>query len=123
MFKKIFFLFLLYSSQSFAQDKQFRLTGDTRDESLDSVSIEYININGRYTKDVVAAPGGKFSITGQIDQPSFSFLLFIHKGEKMTSRDKEVKRNLVYIQPGEMHISGEGGPDRLIRVSGSPTQD
>ncbi len=123
MFNKLFFFLLLYSTQCLGQEKQFRLTGDTRDSSLDSVSIEYIDLNGKYTKKVVPAPEGKFSITGQIDQPSFSFLLFIHKGEKMTSRDIEVKRNLVFIQPGEMHLSDEGGADGLIHVSGSPSQE
>lgn len=123
MLNKIFIFLLLYSVESIAQEKQFRLTGDTKDAALDSVSIEYIDLNGKYTKDVVPTQEGRFSITGQIDQPSFSFLLFIHKGEKMTSKDIEVRRNLVFIQPGEMHLSDEGGANGLIHISGSPTQE
>ncbi len=123
MFNKIFGFLLLCSLQGLAQEKQFRLTGDTKDVTLDSVSIEYINLSGKYTKEVVAAPDGKFSITGSIDQPSFSYLLFIHKGERMTSKEIEAKRNLVFLQPGEMLLSGEGGADGLIHVSGSPSQD
>jgi thiol-disulfide isomerase/thioredoxin len=103
--------------------KQFTLHGEIADTRLDSVSIEYINDQGKYIHEIIPAVNGKFSITGTISQPSFSFLLFKHKGEIISKRDAEIKRNLVYLEPGNMVINKEADQHGLVYIKGSKSQD
>ncbi|MDN5288117.1 MAG: Thiol-disulfide isomerase or thioredoxin [Mucilaginibacter sp.] len=104
-------------------EKPFTLQGAMSSPRLDSVSIEYIDGQGKYIHQVVPAADGKFTISGTISQPSFSFLLFKHKGEILSKRDVEIKRNLVYIEPGNMVINKEADVQGYVYVKGSKTQD
>lgn len=117
----------LISTKCFGQaadsGKPFTLRGQVSDPKLDSVSIEYINQQGKYIHQVIAAQKGEFTFDGMIDQPSFSFILFKHKGETFTNHDIELKRNLIYIEPGNMLIEKEADAQGCIHVKGSKTQD
>lgn len=120
-------LMMLSAFQCLAQDAntstQFILKGKVPHANLDSVSLEYISKEGKYTHDIIAAPQGIFEFKGAIDQPSFAFLLFKHKGEVLGKHDVELKRHLIYIEATEMEISAEANAKGIVRIKGSGTQD
>jgi thiol-disulfide isomerase/thioredoxin len=115
-------MMFLLAFGAFAQENKFNLHGSVADPKLDSVSIEYISREGKYTHLIVPAPNGNFELSGHIDQPSFAFLLFKHKGEIMSKRAVELRRNLIYLEPKELSISSEGDEKGIIEVKGSKTQ-
>lgn len=105
------------------QENKFTLHGKVSHTNLDSVSLEYISKEGKYTHTVVPAPQGVFEFSGAIDQPSFAFLLFKHKGELMNKYDVEVRRHLIYIEPTTMEINAEANAKNILVVKGSKTQE
>lgn len=112
--------------KSFSQQdeglKSFTLIGRTNDKTLDSVSIIYINGEGKIIQESVAASDGNFQIKGLISQPTFSNLVFKHKGEIIGKRDVELKRNAAYLNPGEMTITKVPAPNGYLEITGSPAQ-
>ena len=122
----LFSLCILAALKGFGQQKavdSFVLNGKTGDKNLDSVSIIYINGAGKIIQETVAAINGDFRITGLINQPTFSHILFKHKGEVIGKRDVELKRNTAYLNPGEMIISKVPPPNGYLEISGSPAQE
>jgi len=119
-------LCFLGSQKSFSQQnealKSFTLFGKTNDKTLDSVSIIYINGQGKIIQESVAAIDGNFQIKGLISQPTFSNLVFKHKGEVIGKQDVELKRNAAYLNPGEMTISKVPAPGGYLEITGSPVQ-
>ncbi|PTS99305.1 hypothetical protein DBR11_12665 [Pedobacter sp. HMWF019] len=117
---------LFFTLKSIAQVREnhsFMLIGKTIDASLDSVSVQYINVQGKIIQQTVPASNGSFTISGLIDQPTFSFLLFKHKGELIGRRDVELKRNVAYLTPGEMTISKVPEANGYVQIQGSKTQE
>jgi len=102
--------------------KSFTLLGKTNDKTLDSVSIIYINGQGKIIQESVAATDGCFQIKGLISQPTFSYMVFKHKGEVIGKRDVELKRNAAYLNPSEMTISKVPAPNGYLEIAGSPAQ-
>jgi len=126
---KYFFMLIPYIlglQKGFCQQieglKSFTLIGKTSDRTLDSVSIIYINGQGKIIQDGFAANDGNFQINGLINQPTFSYLVFKHKGEVIGKRDVELKRNAAYLNPGEMIISKVPEPNGYLEIVGSPAQ-
>jgi len=109
--------------QQAAHENSFTLHGKIPNTNLDSVSLEYITKEGKYTHFIVSAPQGNFEFTGNIDQPSFAFLLFKHKGEVMDKYDVELKRHLIYIEPTAMEIDTEANAKKMVLIKGSKTQE
>jgi thiol-disulfide isomerase/thioredoxin len=128
--KTSYFLILILcffgTQSSFSQQsetlKNFTLIGRTNDKTLDSVSIIYINGQGKIIQESVAAVDGNFQIKGLISQPTFSNLVFKHKGEVIGKRDVELKRNAAYLNPSEMTITKVPAPNGYLEISGSPAQ-
>jgi thiol-disulfide isomerase/thioredoxin len=128
--KTSYFLILILcffgTQRSFSQQgetlKSFTLIGRTNDKTLDSVSIIYINGQGKIIQESVAAVDGNFQIKGLINQPTFSNLVFKHKGEVIGKRDVELKRNAAYLNPGEMTISKVPSPNGYLEIANSPAQ-
>lgn len=115
-----FFYVQGYGQTTHPQD--FTLQGKLSTSTIDSVSFEYIDYNGKYTHEIIPVQAGNFSIHGQIDQPSFALLLFKHRGELLSKRDVELKRNYIYIEPGYMEISAEPDEKKILTISGSKSQ-
>lgn len=109
-------------SQQPAEGRFFTLIGKTNDKTLDSVAIIYINGQGKIIQASVPATQGAFKITGLINQPTFSYLVFKHKGEVIGKKDVEQKRNVAYLHPGEMTISKVPAPNGYLEIAGSPEQ-
>ncbi len=110
-------------AQKASPSTQFILKGKVPHANLDSVSLEYISKEGKYTHDVVPATQGNFVFSGAIDQPSFAFLLFKHKGEVLGKHDVELKRHLIYIEAKPMEIDAEANAKGIVRIKGSKTQE
>lgn len=126
--KYLFLFCILYFNvqksfgQGLLEGGSFALKGKTNDQTLDSVSIIYINGAGKIIQESVPATGGAFSITGLINQPTFSYLVFKHKGEVIGRKDVEQKRNAAYLHPGEMTISKVPAPNGYLEIAGAPEQ-
>jgi thiol-disulfide isomerase/thioredoxin len=103
--------------------KSFRLQGQIADPKLDSVSILYINDLGKVGRELVPVNNGRFDISGNIGQPTMAYILFIHKGESLNKREKEIKTNKVFIEPQDMTISQEADEQGYIQVKGSKSQE
>lgn len=110
-------------AQSTRAGKPFELIGKTGDAKLDSVSIQYINAQGKIIQESVAAVNGTFTIKGEISGPSFSYLVFKHKGETISRMDVELKRNVAYLSPGNITIAKVPEPSKYLPISGSKTQE
>jgi len=102
--------------------KPFSIHGQIADPKLDSVSILYINDQGKVGRQILPVIKGTFEITGSISQPTMAYLLFLHKGEKLSKRDAEIKTNKVFIEPGNMTINAEADELGYIQVKGSAAQ-
>lgn len=102
--------------------KPFSIHGQIADPKLDSVSILYINDQGKVSRQITPAVKGSFDINGTISQPTMAYLLFMHKGEKLSKRDAEIKTNKVFIEPGNMTINAEADQQGYIQVKGSTSQ-
>jgi thiol-disulfide isomerase/thioredoxin len=109
-------------SQAEKHGKPFMLHGQITDPKLDSVSMLYVNEQGKVERQVIASQG-VFNISGSIAQPTMAYILFIHKGERLNRNEVEVKTNKVYIEPADMTISDEANGDGYIKVKGSKAQD
>ena len=107
--------------QAQVQRSSFRLQGTIADRNLDSVSIEYLNDSAQFIQETKAVVGGKFQFNGFIDQPGFAYLLFIHKKEKLNRHEREAKRQLTYIQPGDLRLTTSA--DGILHIKGSPAQE
>ncbi|MES2277370.1 MAG: TlpA disulfide reductase family protein [Bacteroidota bacterium] len=110
-------------SQAGKPGKPFTIHGQIADSKLDSVSVVYVNEQGKVERQVIASNKGAFSISGSIAQPTMAYILFIHKGEKLNRNEVEVKTNKVYIEPTDMTINDEADVDGYIKVKGSKAQD
>jgi thiol-disulfide isomerase/thioredoxin len=115
------FAIISFSVSSIAQ--YFTLKGNTGDAGLDSVSIQYINRAGKIIQESVAAVGGRFTLSGLISQPTFSYLLFKPKGQTIGRKEVEQKRNAAYLDPGAMTISKVPLPGGYLHITGSKTQE
>src|SRR5882757_1892637 len=73
--------------------KPFRIHGQIADSKLDSVSVLYVNDQGKVERQVMASNKGVFNISGSIAQPTMAYILFIHKGERLNRNEVEVKTN------------------------------
>jgi len=105
------------------QEKSFVLNGNTNDHKLDSVSIQYINSQGKIIQETYPAHKGKFIIKGVIDQPTFSYILFKNKGETIGKKDMELKRTVAYLLPGTMTIiKTTHSSNEFLEIQGSKTQ-
>lgn len=102
--------------------KPFSIHGQIANAKLDSVSMLYINDQGKVSRQIVPADKGIFDITGTISQPTMAYLLFLHKGEKLNKREAEIKTNKVYIEPANMTITAEEDQQGFIQVKGSRSQ-
>ncbi|WCT13410.1 TlpA disulfide reductase family protein [Mucilaginibacter jinjuensis] len=102
--------------------KSFSVHGQITNPKLDSVSMLYINDQGKIIRQIIPAENGKFDIAGTINQPTMAYLLFMHKGEKLNKREAEIKTNKVYIEPGEMTINAEEDRQGYVTVKGSKSQ-
>jgi thiol-disulfide isomerase/thioredoxin len=109
-----------FSQQKIAVD--FILSGDIKDSNLDSVSIQYINAQGKIIQETAATKQGIFKFTGNINQPTFSYLVFKHKGEKISRAAAESKRKVAYLESGEMKITTQANSQGYLEVQGSKTQ-
>jgi len=112
----------LSSAQQISKLDSFTLAGKTNDNTLDSVSIIYINGQGNIIQESVPAINGNFQIIGLISQPTFAYLVFKHKGEVIGRSDVESKRNAAYLQPGMMTIGKVPLPKGYVDIAGSPVQ-
>jgi thiol-disulfide isomerase/thioredoxin len=110
-------------SQDANQRKAFTLNGQITDPKLDSVSILYINDQGKVSREVIPTIKGMFKITGSISQPKMAYILFIHKGEKLNRREAEIKTDKVFIEPAEMLITEEADANGFVKVKGSRSQN
>jgi len=102
--------------------KPFSIHGQIANPKLDSVSILYINDQGKVSRQIVPADKGKFDVSGNISQPTMAYLLFIHKDEKLSKKEAEEKTNKIFIEPGSMTISREADSEGFIEVNGSKAQ-
>ncbi|MES2826720.1 MAG: AhpC/TSA family protein [Bacteroidota bacterium] len=107
---------------SYAQRSSFELRGDTKDLTLDSVWIQYINSEGAIIQETIPSTGGKFLIKGSITEPTFSYLLFKHKGEVIGKRDVELKRVGAYLEPTQLTINKLPDQGGYLSIEGSKSQ-
>jgi thiol-disulfide isomerase/thioredoxin len=126
--KYLLFCYILFCGtlESFSQETaygdSFTLVGKTGDKTLDSVSIIYINAQGKIIQESVQATAGAFGITGLISQPTFAYLVFKHKDEIIGKKEVEKKRNAAYLTPGKMTILKVPAPNGYLEIEGSPAQ-
>ncbi len=122
----IVLIFLCIAIKGFGQPagstNTFTFNGQLPDSKLDSVSIEYVNSQGKFIQQAVAAVNGNFSFSGLINQPGFAYLLLKHKDEVISKRDKELKRVGVYLEPGVMTMEAEPDPKGYAYIKGSKSQ-
>lgn len=98
----------------------FSLTGNIN--GADSVILYY---NGAAGKRVhVAKPiiDKKFIITGKIDNPGPSSILFKKKGEVVSEQQFWDRSKEVYLEPSKMTISGNAGDLKALKITGSISQ-
>lgn len=118
-----FVIFLIAPAACFGQEgRPFVLLGQINNPKLDSVSILYINSQGKVNRETVPASNGAFRIEGAISQPTMSYILFIHKGEKLSKKEIELRTNKVFIEPGEMVITQEADSNGYVQLKGSKSQ-
>ncbi|MDB5116204.1 MAG: Thiol-disulfide isomerase or thioredoxin [Mucilaginibacter sp.] len=110
-------------SQAEKPGKAFTLHGQIADPKLDSVSMLYINDQGKVGRQMIPVANGTFHITGSISQPTMAYILFIHKGEKLSKREAEIMTNKVFIEPHDMTIDHEADGQGFIQVKGSKSQE
>lgn len=121
--KLIIIVFSLVPLAGFSQaGKPFSVRGQIANPKLDSVSILYINDQGKVGRQIVPADKGKFEVSGSISQPTMAYLLFIHKDEKLSKKEAEEKTNKIFIEPGNMTINQEADGEGFIQVTGSKAQ-
>ena len=108
--------------QTDSPGRSFTLTSRIADPTIDSVSFLYINNLGKLSRELLPVQNGEFKITGVISQPTMAYLLFMHKGEKLTRREKEIKTDHIFIEPNEMLISAEADGKGYVYIKGSKSQ-
>lgn len=111
-------------SQSTGKENAFVINGNTNDLKLDSVLIQYINAQGKIVQEAYPADQGRFTLKGLINQPTFSYVIFKHKGEIIGKKDMELKRSVAYLEPGVMTMTKTtASANEFLPIQGSKTQD
>lgn len=117
-------IFFIVPLTSFGQQgKSFTLRGRITGTQPDSVSMLYINGLGKIGRELVPVTNGMFEIEGSISQPTMAYILFKHKGEKLSKREAEIKTKKIFIEPADMTISEEADAKGDIQVKGSKSQE
>jgi len=126
-FFNFFTLLLFFPFWGFCQTEKpgmpFTLHGQIDDPKLDSVSFLYINNLGKVSREFIPVENGTFTIQGIISQPTMAYLLFLHKGENLSRRDKEIKTDHIFIEPKEMIITAEADAKGYVHLKGSRSQE
>ncbi|MES2456871.1 MAG: TlpA disulfide reductase family protein [Bacteroidota bacterium] len=115
-------IMLSTGTNCYGQGNNFELRGDTKDLTLDSVWIQYINAEGTIVQETLPATDGKFLIKGSITEPTFSYLLFKRKGEEIGKRDVELKRVAAYLEPARLMITKLPAQGGYLSIVGSKSQ-
>lgn len=111
-------VFLLFLSQAVAQSKQnkntsFVLMGDLKGRDTGIIVLWYPKIDGQYVRDTAFINKGKFQFTGNISEPSFSWLLGSRKDGNTIS---------LFLGAGNQYISVEENKFEDFTMFGSFTQ-
>jgi thiol-disulfide isomerase/thioredoxin len=120
--KKIAFAILIsalaFDTNIQAQNRPgtFMLKGQLTGTRMDSVFVDYVAADGKYTHAAEAVNNGVFAISGNINHPVNARVLFKTAGE-VIPRTKSV-----YLDPGMQTITGDAATLAGIKLTGSKTQ-
>jgi len=117
---------LMLFQTSFAQtaktDKQFILKGKLNGTPKDSVLIYYANSAGKYVQEAKAISNNEFTISGNINHPTNSMLMFKNKSEIISREDQQYRMRSFYLEPGLMMLTGDPTKMNELSLTGSKTQ-
>jgi peroxiredoxin len=104
---KIFLVALVLVSSQLSAQQTFTLAGNTaklKKDTLDKVFINY-RVDGNWKNDSAAVTGNKYTITGQIDEPSLAYLRVTYK--RAVPQKINQKRDVitVYLVPSKVGVS------------------
>lgn len=97
----------------------FILNGHIDGSDVKSVTLWYHDINGKLSKAVSQVIGGKFSFSGNIDQPAAASLR-CNLSSEMRSDSNYV--SLFFIEPAPMHVDVKQNYVKRLKLCGSGTQ-
>jgi thiol-disulfide isomerase/thioredoxin len=101
--------------------KTFTLKGQLTGTAMDSVTIDYPDIN-KYNHVTTAIKKGYFTINGNIDHPTNARILFKTMGEVIPRAQLEVRTRSIYLDPGLQTIAGDAANIKALKITGSKTQ-
>lgn len=108
----LFSIFVIIISCSTGPKDQFIITGEIEGFEDQIVKIAKTVNNEFITIDSTSSKSGKFTLKGTIEYPEGYYLLF---GEN--------ERYMVFVEPGNIKITGKSGTKSDFEVTGSKTHD
>jgi thiol-disulfide isomerase/thioredoxin len=113
----------VFSIMTKAQTKTFTLNGQMSGATKDSVTFIYADQSGKRITSAQSILNNKFSISGNINKPTISYISFKNKGEVIPRGDYFKRTKEVFLEPTIMQIMGD--PDVLasLKVTNSKTQE
>lgn len=115
---------LLFLLQCFAQQtgKQFTITGALNGAHVDSVLFYYEDAAGQYAHEEKPVVNNAFTLSGTINQPVSSRIMFKKTGEIIPRNQQEGRMREFYIEPTNMTITGDGADVKTLTLKGSATE-
>jgi thiol-disulfide isomerase/thioredoxin len=104
-------------------EAQFTLKGHLNGFTMDSVMIYYQNSTGKIIQETKAIYNNEFTISGNMNQPSSSMLLFKNKGEIISPANQGSRMRNFYLEPGLLTLTGDPSKINELKLSGSKTQN
>ncbi|HWW41487.1 TlpA disulfide reductase family protein [Pedobacter sp.] len=110
---------------SFAQTgqskKQFVLNGTVK--SADSVLLYYTDASGKYIHLAKPILNHRIFLKGFINEPVNARILFKNKGEVIPERKFWERMTEIYLEPGQMTLSGSASDLKSLKITGSKSQN
>ncbi|MES2277662.1 MAG: TlpA disulfide reductase family protein [Bacteroidota bacterium] len=100
----------------------FTLKGQLTGTHADSVFVDYVNADGKYTHVAEAVKNGAFTVSGNINHPVNARIMFKTAGEVIPRTKVEGRTKSFYLDPGTQTLTGDAATIAGIKISGSKTQ-
>jgi len=117
---------LSFASHCFAQGpdkgKPFTIAGSLSGGHLDSVLFYYRNAAGKYTREAEPVINNQFTLSGTLNYPGDTRIMFKNIGEVIAPRQQEGRMREFYIESGTLTLTGNPADLKTLRLNGSKTE-
>ena len=112
--------------QGFAQavntGRPFVIKGKLSGAHMDSVLLYYVNAADEYKHEAKPVLNGEFTLTGDMLYPASARIMFKNTGEVIPRMKMENRMRELYIEPGQMKLTGDPSDIKSLKLEGSKTE-